>query len=199
MQIHSTLGCSLELLEFLSQAIDLTNSRDDPAVPSKRRLHAVYDLESKIRDINQHPCIGIDREDYHVRGSRKRYITIARMYQLAVLIYLDRVVRGSIADSRLSRTSAEEAFVLLRDLGLCERPFIMVMLALQAEVDSDRLLVLSALENAIKERPLSNLASTEHIIRSIWAQQDLQGNEQTDALAMLNTIISSYDIPPSFT
>jgi hypothetical protein len=121
------------------------------------------------------------------------------MYQLAVLIYLDRVVRGSVADSRLSRTSAEEAFALLRDLGLCERPFIMVMLALQAEGDSDRLLVLSALENAINERPLSNLASTEHIIRSIWAQQDLQSNEQSDASALLNTIISSYDIPPSFT
>lgn len=121
------------------------------------------------------------------------------MYQLAVLIYLDRVVRGSVADSRLSRSSAKEAFALLRDLGLCERPFIMVMLALQAEGDSDRLLVLSALENAINERPLSNLTSTEQIIRSIWAQQDLQGNEQTDASTMLNTIISSYDMPPSFT
>ncbi|KAH8127712.1 hypothetical protein FP744_10005237 [Trichoderma asperellum] len=197
--IHSTLGCSLELLEFLSQAIDLINNRDNSAALSKHRSHAIYELESKIRDINQHPCVGIDREDYHVSGSRKRYVTIALMYQLAVLIYLDRVVRGSAADSRLSRTSAEKGFTLLRDLGLCERPFIMVMLALQAEGDSDRLLVLSALENAINERPLSNLTSTEHIIRSIWAQQDLQGNEQADASAILNTVVSSYDIPPSFT
>ncbi|KAM0257112.1 hypothetical protein ACHAQJ_004576 [Trichoderma viride] len=197
--IHSTLGCSLELLEFLSQAIDLISDRDDPEHLSKRHSHAIYNLENKIRDIDQHLCTGIDREDYHVVGSRKRYITIARMYQLAVLIYLDRVVRGSFADSRLSRASAEEAFALLRHLGLCERPFIMIMLALQTENDSDRLLVLSALENAINERPLSNLTSTEHIIRRIWAQQDLHGNEQADALAILNTTISSNDIPPSFT
>lgn len=198
-QIHSTLGCSLELLEFLSQAIDLVKDRDDPVHLSKRHSHAIYDLEGKIRDIDQHLCIGIDREDYHVAGSRKRYTTIARMYQLAVLIYLDRVVRGSPADSRLSRTSAEEAFHLLRGLGLCERPFIMIILALQADSDSNRLLVLSALKNAINERPLSNLASTEQIIRNIWAQQDLYVNEQPDALVILNTTISSNQIPPSFT
>lgn len=121
------------------------------------------------------------------------------MYQLAVLIYLDRVVRGSFADSRLSRTSAEEALSLLSGLGLCERPFIMIMLALQTDNDRDRLLVLSTLKNAIHERPLSNLSSTEQIIRRIWAQQDLYGNGQADALKMLNIIISSNDIPPSFT
>jgi hypothetical protein len=75
----------------------------------------------------------------------------------------------------------------------------MIMLALQTDNDSDRQLVLSALENAINERPLSNLTSTEQIIRIIWAQQDLHGNEQADALAILNTTISSNDIPPSFT
>ncbi|UKZ78821.1 hypothetical protein TrVFT333_006566 [Trichoderma virens FT-333] len=197
--IHSTLGCSLELLEFLSKAIDLIKDRDDPLYLSKGHSHAIYDLEGKIRDIGQHLCSGIDREDYHVVGSRKRYLTIARMYQLAVLIYLDRVVRGSFADSRLSRASAEEVLRLLSDLGLCERPFIMIMLALQTESDSDRLVVLSTLKNAIHERPLSNLTSTEHIIRRIWAQQDLYGSGQADALKILNTIISSNDIPPSFT
>lgn len=186
-------------MEFLSQAIDLIKDRDDPDYLSKSHSHAIYNLEGQIRDMSQQLCSGIDREDYHVVGSRKRYLTIARMYQLAVLIYLDRVVRGSLADSRLSRTSAEEALGLLSNLGLCERPFIMIMLALQAESDSDRLLVLSALKNAITERPLSNLASTEQIIRRIWAQQDLYGSGQADALKMLNTIISSNDIPPSFT
>ncbi|KAJ4854481.1 fungal specific transcription factor domain-containing protein [Trichoderma breve] len=181
--IHSTLGCSLELMEFLSQAIDLIKDRDDPDYLSKSHSHAIYNLEGQIRDMGQQLCSGIDREDYH----------------LAVLIYLDRVVRGSLADSRLSRTSAEEALDLLSNLGLCERPFIMIMLALQAESDSDRLLVLSALKNAITERPLSNLASTEQIIRRIWVQQDLYGSGQADALKMLNTIISSNDIPPSFT
>ncbi|KAH0525742.1 hypothetical protein TsFJ059_009162 [Trichoderma semiorbis] len=171
--IHSTLGCSLELLEFLSQAIDLIKDRDDPDYLSKSHSHAIYNLEGQIRDMSQQLCSGIDREDYHVVGSRKRYLTIARI--------------------------AEEALSLLSNLGLCERPFIMILLALQTETDCDRLLVLSALKNAITERPLSNLASTEQIIRRIWAQQDLYGSGQADALKMLNTIISSNDIPPSFT
>ncbi|KAL6859453.1 fungal-specific transcription factor domain-containing protein [Trichoderma novae-zelandiae] len=197
--IHSTLGCSLELLEYLSKAIDLIKDRDDPEYLSKSHSHAIYGLERSIRDIDQQLCSGIDREDYHVAGSRKRYLTIARMYQLAVLIYLDRVVRGSLSDSRLSRRSAEEALGLLGELGLCERPFIMIMLALQTENDSDRLQVLSTLKNAIHERPLSNLASTEQIIRRIWAQHDLYGSGQADALKILNTVVSSSEIPPSFT
>ncbi|KAK1241967.1 hypothetical protein MKX07_007790 [Trichoderma sp. CBMAI-0711] len=197
--IHSTLGCSLELLECLSRSINLVKDRDDPDYLSKRHSHAIYDLERNIRDIDQQLCSGIDREDYHIAGSRKRYLTVSRMYQLAVLIYLDRVVRGSFAESRLSRASAEEAFGLLRDLGSCERPFIMVMLALQAENDSDRLLILSTLKNAFHERPLSNLASTEHIIRRMWAQHDLHGSAQADALKILNTVISTNEIPPSFT
>lgn len=198
-QIHSTLGCSLELLEYLSKSINLVKDRDDPEYLSKRHSHAIYDLERNIRDIDQQLCSGIDREDYHVSGSRKRYLTISRMYQLAVLIYLDRVVRGSFSDSRLSRASAEEALGLLGNLGLCERPFIMIMLALQAEDDSDRLLILSTLKNAIHERPLSNLASTEQIIRQVWAQHDLHGSGQADALKILNTVISINEIPPSFT
>ncbi|KAH8694085.1 fungal-specific transcription factor domain-containing protein [Talaromyces proteolyticus] len=198
--IQSTLGCSLELLNLLGQAVDLAGQdRNDPGFLSKSHQYAIESLERRLRAIDQQLCSGIDDEEYHTIGSRKHYTAIAQLFQFATLIYLDRVVRGSPISSLVSRAAAEQSFSILRDLGVCERPFPMFILSLQAESDSDRMLMIKSLQRTRKERTLSNLDWTEQMIRRIWAQQDLHGIEDVDALFVINSVISANNAPPSFT
>jgi hypothetical protein len=153
-------------------------------------------LQHRIEFIDQRLCSGMDMEEFHGPGSKTHYTCVARVFQLAVIIYLDRVVRGSPMSSPLSRASAKEAFSILQDLGVCERPFPMFMLAFQAEVESDRVLMLHALQSSKRKRALSNLDLTEQMIQRIWAQQDLHGGEGGDALLVINAIFSACQTPP---
>ncbi|EED13541.1 conserved hypothetical protein [Talaromyces stipitatus ATCC 10500] len=198
--IQSTLGCSLELLDLLGQAVDLVRQdRKDPELLTKSHQYAIDSLEQRLRAVDQQLCSGINDEEYHTVGSRKHYTAIAQLFQFAILIYLDRVVRGSPISSPASQTAAEQSFSILRDLGVCERPFPMFILSLQAESDSDRILMLRSLQRTRKERTLGNLDWTEQMIRRIWAQQDLHGTEGVDALFVINSVISANSAPPSFT
>lgn len=184
---------------MLYQTISLIRGRDDPEFLSKDHQQAISGLERRLRAIDQRLCCGIDNEEYHSIGSRKHYTVIARLFQLAIVIYLDRVARGSSVSSPVSRAAAKEAFGIMKDLGVCERPLPLFLLSIQAESDADRLLMLNVIQRTIKERPLSNLTSTERMIRRLWAQQDLQGADHVDALSVLNAIVSANDAPPSFT
>ncbi|CAM1501635.1 Fc.00g036190.m01.CDS01 [Cosmosporella sp. VM-42] len=195
--IHSTLGCSLELLDLLGQIFDLVRNRQATEFPSKEYECTIACLDRRLRAIDQRLCSGIDNEEFHVVGSRKHYTLTARLFQLSGLIYLDRVARGSPITSTFSRAAAEEAFGILKDTGICERPFPLFILSIQSESDKNRLLMLDVLERTRKERPLSNLAVTEQLMCKAWAQKDLHGGEDMDALFLLNTIFSANDSPPS--
>ncbi|KAM6513275.1 hypothetical protein FALCPG4_015718 [Fusarium falciforme] len=193
--IQSTLGCSLELLGLLNEAIDLLPRRNG-SEGNQGQQQAINRLHHKIQHVDQQLCSGIDIEDYHGPGSRKHYTVVAQIFQLAVIIYLDRVVRGSTIDSVVSRNAAREAFGLLQDIGVCERPFPMFILSFQADEEHDRVIILKALQNSKTKRALSNLDLTEEIIQRLWSQQDLHGTGEGDALELINIIFSSYLAPP---
>ncbi|KAF7550723.1 hypothetical protein G7Z17_g5513 [Cylindrodendrum hubeiense] len=202
--IQSTLGCSLEVLDYLSQAVDLLRNRVDSESPSpspsptpfEDHQKAIDNLQRRLERVDQQLCSGMDLEVYHGTGSKKHYTQVSRLFQLAVLIYLDRVVRGSPVSSPLSRDAAKEAFEILRDLGVCERPFPMFMLSLQAEEESDRVMMLKALQSSKSKRALSNLTLTEEMVQRVWSQEDLHGGEQVDALLTINAIFGAYKTPP---
>ncbi|UPL01912.1 hypothetical protein LCI18_012846 [Fusarium solani-melongenae] len=193
--IQSTLGCSLELLGLLNEAIDLLPRRNG-SEGNQGQQQAINRLHHKIQHVDQQLCSGIDIEDYHGPGSRKHYTVVARIFQLAVVIYLDRVVQGSTIDSIVSRNAAREAFGLLQDIGVCERPFPMFILSFQAAEEQDRVIILKALQNSKTKRALSNLDLTKEIIQRLWSQQDLHGTSERDALELINIIFSSYLAPP---
>lgn len=195
-QIQSTLGCSLEILGILSQAVDLIRIQNDTRPPSPDHQQAIDALQHRLECADQQLCSGMDIEVYHGTGSKEHYTAVARLFQLAVLIYLDRVVRGSRASSPLSQDAAKESFGILRHLGVCERPFPMFMLSLQAEEEPDRVLMLKALQSSRRKRALSNLDSTEDMIQRIWSQQDLHGGEGIDAHLVIDSVFSAYKTPP---
>ncbi|KAH7160357.1 fungal-specific transcription factor domain-containing protein [Dactylonectria estremocensis] len=194
--IQTTLGCSLEILSILSQAVDLFRHRKRSEPPSTELLQAVDELQLQLGAVDQHLNSGADNEVKGNTASNKHYTPLSRLFQLAVHIYLDRVVCASPVSSPLSQAAAEEMFDILRDLRVCERPFPMFILSLQAEEESERLLVLEALRNSKSKRALGNSNLTQKMIQRIWAQQDLHCDEGVDALLVINAVFGTYSTPP---
>jgi hypothetical protein len=70
------------------------------------------------------------------------------------------------------------------------------MLALQAQEDDERRIILTVLQNATNQRELGDLTMTESVVRTIWAQQDLQDDPDVDGLVILNLAFRAYEKPP---
>ncbi|CAH0003788.1 unnamed protein product [Clonostachys byssicola] len=196
--IKSSFGCSLGLLRLLHRSIELACARNESESLSHSHeiLAAANDLEHEIDTCQQLVCDTVDKTGDDGPGTWKHYSAVARLFQLSALIYLDRVVRGLPASSLLSQQSAKEAFTIMQDLKMCERPFPLLMLALQAQGDDERRIILTVLENATRQRELGDLTMTESVVRTIWAQQDLQDDPDVDGLVILNLAFRAYEKPP---
>ncbi|KAL7893913.1 fungal-specific transcription factor domain-containing protein [Trichoderma sp. SZMC 28014] len=196
--MHNMLGCSPEVLDFLSEAMDLVKNRDDPNYLSINRLHAIHDLELRLKDIdNLRDCFDVGEEDITI--SKVSESMNDKLFQFALIIYVDRVVKGAFMSSTTARKAAAKAFVLLERIRLYDRPFPLFILSIQAETDEQRLLILSTISRTMEARPMNNLGPTEEMIKKFWAQQDLEGPEQADALFILNAVMSASSMPPTFT
>ncbi|KAM0470709.1 hypothetical protein ACHAPE_003048 [Trichoderma viride] len=196
--MHNMLGCSPEVLDFLSEAMDLVKNRDDPNYLSINRLHAIHDLELRLKDIdNLRDCFDVGEEDITI--SKVSESMNDKLFQFALVIYVDRVVKGAFMSSTTARNAATKAFALLERIRLYDRPFPLFLLSIQAETDEQRLLILSTINRTMEARPMNNLGPTEEMIKKFWAQQDLEGPEQADALFILNAVMSASSMPPTFT
>lgn len=196
--MHNMLGCSPEVLDFLSEAMDLVKNRDDPNYLSINRLHAIHDLELRLKDVdNLRDCFDVGEEDITI--SKVSESMNDKLFQFALVIYVDRVVKGAFMSSTTARNAAAKAFVLLERIRLYDRPFPLFILSIQAETDEQRLLILSTINRTMEARPMNNLGPTEEMIKKLWAQQDLEGPEQADALFILNAVMSASSMPPTFT
>lgn len=195
--MHNMLGCSPEVLDFLSEAMDLVKNRDDPNYLSIKRLHAIHNLEQRLKDIdNLRDCFDVGDD---ITISKVAESMNDKLFQFALVIYVDRVVKGAFMSSTTARTAAAKAFILLEKIRLYDRPFPLFILSIQAETDEQRLLILSTIKRTMEARPMNNLGPTEEMIRKFWAQQDLEGPEQADALFILNAVMSASSMPPTFT
>ncbi|KAL7815022.1 fungal-specific transcription factor domain-containing protein [Trichoderma aethiopicum] len=196
--MHNMLGCSPQVLDFLSEAMDLVKSRDDPNYLSLKRLRAINELELRLKNIDDlRDCFDVEKEGLTI--SKATEIMNDRLFQYALIIYVDRVVKGAFMSSSAAQSAAAKAFTLLEQIRLYDRPFPLFILSIQAETDEQRLLIMTTIQRTMEARPMNNLGPTEEMIKKLWAQQDLQGPEQADALFLLNAVISASSMPPTFT
>jgi hypothetical protein len=149
-----------------------------------------YDLWTLNQDTTQ--LVGTVSTAEVKHGSR-----ISQLYRLAGLIYLERVLKPSPTNGRLERWSAE-AFDILRQLDICERPFPLFFVACEATTDEEREVVISLLKRTHKRSNQRRLHLIEHMIQSMWVQNDLVSDMgERNYVDALNTTMSSSQLLPT--
>jgi hypothetical protein len=117
------------------------------------------------------------------------------LYQLAALIYLERVSRGFSGQSTELNRYAERAFTILSGMGTCELPFPLFIFGCEAQSDDRRTVLLDMLQQSAPVRSLEGVAQ---MLQAIWAQDDLETEHELDYLMKLDIVLSSNFIFPAF-
>jgi hypothetical protein len=165
-------------------------------------LEDPHSTELEHLDSIEHDLLAIKQDISHLTGTtyaeevdhgRK----ISELYRLAGLIYFERVLKESPISLRVTKWSAD-AFEIIRQLDICERPFPLFFIACEAHTDVQRETILSLLGRTQKRWSQRRLHALKTMIESMWVQydlfSDLGGMNYAD---VLNTVMSSNELLPT--
>ncbi|KAJ5766320.1 fungal-specific transcription factor domain-containing protein [Penicillium nucicola] len=162
------------------------------------------DTDQSSLDSIERELTAIKQDTTHLSGKNnteeiKRANNMAKLYQLAGLIYFERVLKRS-PNNKQVKEWATEAFGLLRESVICERAFPLFFIACEAQNDIQRELILSVFENTHKRSHQRRLYAVQGMIESMWVQNDLIMDSNTQwrtYVDTLNTIMSSNELLPT--
>lgn len=112
-----------------------------------------------------------DLEDSH---AEKLY---AQLFQLALLIYIERTSTPSTRQSDTMRSRLQKAYAILPKLASIERHFPLLIVGCEAKTDEDRIIVLDLIARTEKKRDDGRMAGLKNLIVGLWAQDDLSERE----------------------
>ena len=118
------------------------------------------------------------------------------LYQLAMLVYLNRVSGNLLDQSARTQQQIDKAFALFSQLSSCERQFPVFILGCEARTDYQRAIMLDLISRTEKRLSSRSLNHVKILIHAIWAQDDLS-DRNLDYEEKLSSIISCCSIMPS--
>lgn len=164
---------------------------EDIPYTERRVLHSI---ENNLMTIKQDTTslIGTNPAEDVDYGSK-----MSQLYRLAGLIYFERVLKASSAGLRVVGWF-DEAFDIIRQLKICDRPFPMFFVACEAHTDTKREIILSLLERTQKVSGHPRMCVVQGMIESMWVQLDLFSDlGGTSYVDVLNVVISSSKFLPT--
>ena len=178
----------------MSQIFDVTIEIDSCSTVSmdtidklERRLKfARQELDVEILGDTEHPT-----QEQNLRG-------IAELYRLAGLIYLHRAAKKTpISHSGVTKF-VKDAFEILERLKTCERGFPLFIVACEAQTDTQRGEILRILANTQKVLKVGNIIRIQRLVERLWAQDDLDSENQLDYSLKITAILSTSGALPAF-
>ena len=178
----------------MSQIFDVTIEIDSCSTVSmdtidklERRLKFTrQELDVEILGDIEHPT-----QEQNLRG-------IAELYRLAGLIYLHRAAKKTpISHSGVTKF-VKNAFEILERLDTCERGFPLFIAACEARTDAQRGEILRILANTQKVLKVGNIIRVQRLVERLWAQDDLDSENQLDFSLKITAILSTSGTLPAF-
>ena len=120
--------------------------------------------------------------------------TVARLFQLATLLYMSRMYPS---DSENPTQLIDSAFTLLRQLETCQWPFPLLIFACETRGDAERKLILDLIARTEISARVRSFGSLKSMVRFVWTQDDLS-EEVVGYADMMSTFMSISDSVPSF-
>ncbi|KAI1015282.1 hypothetical protein LB504_011140 [Fusarium proliferatum] len=163
--IVGSLGCSVEVLEIIDEInmMRLHSAHDDLSTSTLQRCGLamrLYNLRQLLTPIESSDGLRPDR-----------ILTIAELYRLATLLYLQRV--HPIAEDDFTRpVYVQQALGVLKSLDVATSPWPVFIIACEVD-EQDRVSILHTLDRMDSVRSIGNIKVLRDVIEGIWKHQDL--------------------------
>lgn len=123
--------------------------------------------------------------------------TVAKLYQLATLVYLERTSTKASGPSDKITQTVDSAFSILRELETYQWPFPLLIFACEARGDEERVVILDLISKTERKAHVRSLESLKTMVRFVWTQDDL-AEEPVDYADKMSALMSISDSVPSF-
>ncbi|KAF1816827.1 hypothetical protein P152DRAFT_504320 [Eremomyces bilateralis CBS 781.70] len=122
---------------------------------------------------------------------------VAKLYQLATLVYLERTSTKLSGQSEKVTQIVDSAFSIFRELETCQWPFPLLIFACEARGDGERMVILDLIAKTERKAHVRSLESLKTMVRFVWTQDDL-AEGPIDYADKMSTLMSISDSVPSF-
>lgn len=169
----------ITILKFFSEAYDL--ALDDASEATVAQKECIRILDWRIRSISTTGAID-------------------EAFQLAALVYLDRISGSSFTPPSRAQQRVDEAFDLLSKMACCERQFPLFILGCEARSDEQRTVVLDLISRSEGNAVSRSFSHVKLLLEAIWAQDDLVDRQSVDLeyRNRLTSTMSRCSFPPCF-
>ena len=186
---------TLATLELLSDVCDTIASKPPNTLsPDDLNNYKCFMrlLDWRIRCIHTSHTTGGDV----VCEAEKEARIIVELYQLAILVYLNRVSGNMLGQEKRVQEYIDRAFGIFAQLESCERQFPIFILGCEADTDKQRKVVLDLIDRTEKRTTSRSLNHVQILLQAVWAQDDLS-QKQVDYWDKMTVVISRCTILPS--
>jgi hypothetical protein len=115
------------------------------------------------------------------------------IFQLALLVFIERASGGSPGKSEKLRTWLNKAYAIFSQLKTWQRQFPLLILGYEARTDEDRMVILDLISRTEENTSVRSLQG----MKGLWAQDDL-AEQDLGYTDKINAILSSSEVLPSF-
>ncbi|KAF2448085.1 hypothetical protein P171DRAFT_428213 [Karstenula rhodostoma CBS 690.94] len=127
----------------------------------------------------------------------KKSSTIGYLYQLAMLIYLNRVTENILQQASRLQEYIDDAFAILAELDTCKPHFPMYIIGWEARTEEQRVTYLEMLERTRKDPSSRSLFHVEALVQAGWTQDDL-AEVELNYWDKVTALVSVCSTMPSF-
>lgn len=123
---------------------------------------------------------------------------VMKLYQLAMLVYLNRSSEGTIDQPIRTQQQIDQAFAILPRLSSCKQQFPIYIIGCESRTDEQRAVILDVI---LRTEKLSSSRSFNHckkLLQASWAQDDLAGWNDISYRNKLSSTMSLAEIVPAF-
>ncbi|KAL8997448.1 MAG: hypothetical protein Q9169_003311 [Polycauliona sp. 2 TL-2023] len=181
----------LSMLNLLSQVWDtVSSSANSPETTDDVRDHKsfVEVLDWRIRSLPI-PEVAEDSDDATL---------VMKLYQLAMLLYLNRSSEGLIVQPIRTQQQIDQAFDILPRLSSCRQQFPIYIFGCESRTDEQRADILDVI---LRTEKLSSSRSFNHckkLLQASWAQDDLAEWNDISYRSKLSSTMGLAAIVPAF-
>lgn len=123
---------------------------------------------------------------------------VLQLYQLAMLLYLDRSSEGLINQPARTQEHIEKAFAIFPRLSSCEQQFPIHVIGCEARTDEQRAVILDLIYKTEKLSSSRSFYYCRRILQAVWAQDDLGERSDMSYRHKLTSLLKHCKNVPTF-
>jgi hypothetical protein len=123
---------------------------------------------------------------------------VTQLYQLAMLVYLDRSSEGLIDQPIRTEQYINKAFAIFPRLSSCKQQFPIYVVGCEARTDEQRTVILDIISRTESMSSSRSFNYCEKLLQALWAQDDLAYGNNISYRDKLTSVMNLCVIVPTF-